>query len=165
MLIAIDLAQVVHQRSEGSLISLEIRGRIGREYVDWLSMWVHDPGKASGVGLYPLGNVVHPAVLPGAKPEQHHIGVMGAGLLHKFVDIREIELPRLRFHLLPIDRRFYGVRMHCLNRWPDFGQRRWPPARIVDLRPENQEWFAVHQECETPILLDEFRHVGRNCRD
>ena len=83
-------------------------------------MWIDYPWEVRGVHLDPLGDVVHFPVLPGAEPEQDQIQMMSACLFYQFVDVREIELSGLWFHLFPVDGGFDRIYMHGLDGWPHF---------------------------------------------
>ena len=76
---------------EGRLVRLERRLRDRREDVYWLAIGPDDPRETLRVGLHPLRDVVHVAVLPRPEPQEHDVKTMLAGSGDDRVDVRPVE--------------------------------------------------------------------------
>jgi hypothetical protein len=94
--------------------------------------------------------------------------------MDKRIDVAVIESSRLKFELLPIDRRLDGVTMKRLYRAPHLRQLAGPCARVVNLAPKDQKWLAVYQQRVAAVFLNDSgcldgraagkRHQGENER-
>jgi len=72
------------------------------------------------------------------------------------VHIRPIEMPPLRFHLLPVNRSFKRIDVQALECRPGLGQNFGPIAGIADLRSQHEVRRAINHQCVTAIPLDQF---------
>ena len=75
----VGLLEVAHERGEGGAVGVEVGGGVGAEDVDGHAGFREHARIGDGVGLHPVGDVVHLAVLPGAKPEEDEMHVVGRG--------------------------------------------------------------------------------------
>jgi len=70
-MVAIVLFEVPHQAGKGASVPLAIGLAIWREAPDRHSQGVDHAPKAFLIVLNPCGGIVHVAVLPGGKPQEH----------------------------------------------------------------------------------------------
>ena len=105
----VGLLQMAHERGKGGAVGVEVGGRVGAEDVDGHAGAGEHARVGRGVGLHPVGHVVHLAVLPRAEPEQDEADFMCPRLLQYRVDHSEVEGAAFRFELLPVDGDFEGV--------------------------------------------------------
>ena len=103
---------------------------------------------------------MHVAVLPGAEPEQDNVKIVFTGAFDDGIHIAPVKLSLLRFHLLPIDGSFDGVRVQLGERIPDGRQLRWPAAGVVHLTAENQVRLPVDEQRPSAAFLDKPRRFG-----
>ena len=110
---------------------------------------------ADRVQQHPFGHIVLAAVLPRGEPEQYETNIMLASFPQEPVDRREVELPGLRFNLIPVDRYFDRVGMQVFHGSPVFGMRRPGAlqAQVLILNAQYQKWSIVHQQSESSFLL------------
>ena len=109
---AVDGLDVTQKRGEGSLIGVEIGGRVGTHHVQQLAVGVLLARVGLGVGLDPLRNVVVLAVLPGAEPEQDEVEVVLARLRDQQVHVGEVECALGGLDLLPVDGGLDSIGVH-----------------------------------------------------
>ena len=98
---------------------------------------------------------MHVAVLPGAEPEQGNAKIVFTGAFDDGIHIPPVKLSLLRFHLLPIDGSFDGVRVQLGERFPDGRQLRWPAAGVMHLTAENLTTFRKqHRDGFTFVVIN-----------
>src|SRR5690349_10629250 len=108
---------------------------------------------------------MHVAVLPRAKPEQHHMQIVLASSANQLVHDAKVEAACLSLDLLPIDGSFDGVGMQGCHRFPYLRQLRRPGAGVVDLPSKNQIRFAFNEKRPPAVLLDQARSLcGKSVR-
>lgn len=157
---------MAHESHEGGFVGFEVVARVGGENVCRLTVVADHARVALGIGLDPLGGVVHLAVLPCAKPEENEAQVMLACAVDEGVYVGEVEVALRGLELFPVDGGFEGVGMQVGHGLKDLRQLAWPCARIVDLAAEHEEGFAIDEEGVAAVLVDDLRRLlGVNCRE
>ncbi len=92
MLLAIDFAQMAHQRGERAGVGLPVGFANRRKDLGRLARTDSDAGKARIIALDPERDVARHAIFPTAKPEDNQPQVVLARLAKQAIDQREIEL-------------------------------------------------------------------------
>ena len=119
---------MAHQGREGFPVGVSVRGSIGREIVERGADTIDHARKVQRIALDPLRHIVIISVLPGAEPEKDQMQMVRPGTADQSIDVRPIELPRLRLDLFPIHGRSRRVDVHGFEGWPNFPQHGRPRA-------------------------------------
>ena len=162
---AIDLAQVSHTRRKGAGIGVAVGVAEGRQREQALTLLVLNEREPRLVHFYPERLVIGLAVLPTTEPKEHETQIVSSCFFDQRVHQREIELALLRLDQFPARCGEYGVEVRRHEPRPErFHVVEAGRAGIVQLRAQNEEGFAVHDQLPRRALLLEERRRGNRFR-
>ena len=144
-----------HQLHERLLVRFQRCLGQRRQRIEQLAVGGDHAREALVVQLDPGRRVVGSVVLPRGEPQQHQPQFALARLRQQGVEEGEVERAFLGLDLFPGDRHHHRIGLEHVDRRPDLLQHRRVVARVVDLRAEDQERFAVDQQGVASVLGDQ----------
>jgi len=141
------LAQVRHQGRKGTPIRLQIRLAMGRKHPHRVAKGVDHATETLGGAFDPGRHILHVAVLPGAKPEQHELDAILARHRQEGIDAGPVKATLLGLHLLPVNRDLQRVPMQQIDGTKGrFSLCAIIAAGVAGLASQAKERSAIHDE-------------------